>query len=45
MHDGEDGGHHTISCTLAERERILERINEGRLEARAKGVKFGRNPE
>ena len=26
----------------AERQRILERTNEGRLEARAKGVKFGR---
>ncbi len=26
----------------AERERILERTNEGRIEARAKGVKFGR---
>ena len=28
----------------AERQRILERINEGRLEAKAKGVKFGRKP-
>lgn len=28
----------------AERERILERTNEGRLEARAKGIKFGRKP-
>lgn len=28
----------------AERQRILERTNEGRLEARAKGVKFGRKP-
>ena len=28
----------------AERERILERTNEGRLEARAKGVSFGRKP-
>lgn len=28
----------------AERSRILERTNEGRLEAKAKGVKFGRNP-
>lgn len=28
----------------AERLRILERTNEGRLEARAKGVKFGRKP-
>jgi len=26
----------------AERERILERTNEGRIEAKAKGVKFGR---
>jgi len=26
----------------AERQRILERINEGRLEAKAKGVQFGR---
>jgi DNA invertase Pin-like site-specific DNA recombinase len=26
----------------AERQRILERTNEGRLEAKAKGVKFGR---
>ena len=26
----------------AERQRILERINEGRVEAKAKGVKFGR---
>ena len=28
----------------AERERILERTNEGRLEAKAKGVRFGRKP-
>ena len=28
----------------AERERILERTNEGRLEARARGVRFGRKP-
>lgn len=28
----------------AERQRILERTNEGRQEAKAKGVKFGRKP-
>lgn len=28
----------------AERQRILERTNEGRIEAMAKGVKFGRKP-
>ncbi|MBE9044338.1 recombinase family protein [Pleurocapsales cyanobacterium LEGE 10410] len=28
----------------AERARILERTNEGRIEAIAKGIKFGRNP-
>ena len=28
----------------AERERIMERTNEGRLEAKAKGVRFGRKP-
>ena len=28
----------------AERQRILERTNEGRMEAKAKGVKFGRKP-
>jgi DNA invertase Pin-like site-specific DNA recombinase len=28
----------------AERQRILERTNEGRLEAKSKGVKFGRKP-
>ena len=28
----------------ADRERILERTNEGRLEAKAKGVRFGRKP-
>jgi DNA invertase Pin-like site-specific DNA recombinase len=28
----------------AERQRILERTNEGRLEAKAKGVQFGRKP-
>ena len=28
----------------AERERILERTNEGRLEARSRGVRFGRKP-
>ena len=28
----------------AERERILERTNEGRLEAKAKGIRFGRKP-
>lgn len=28
----------------AERQRILERTNEGRLDARAKGIKFGRRP-
>ena len=26
----------------AERSRILERTNEGRMEAKAKGIKFGR---
>ena len=29
----------------AERQRILERTNEGRLEAMKKGVKFGRKPK
>lgn len=29
----------------AERQRILERTNEGRIEAKAKGVKFGRKPK
>lgn len=28
----------------AERQRILERTNEGRIEAKSKGVKFGRKP-
>ncbi|MBF0235047.1 recombinase family protein [Dolichospermum sp. ST_sed1] len=28
----------------AERQRILERTNEGRMEAMAKGIKFGRKP-
>lgn len=28
----------------AERQRILERTNEGRMEAKARGVKFGRKP-
>lgn len=28
----------------AERARILERTNEGRLEAKAKGIQFGRKP-
>jgi DNA invertase Pin-like site-specific DNA recombinase len=28
----------------AERERILERTNEGRIEAKAKGIRFGRKP-
>ena len=28
----------------AERERILERTNEGRLEAKANGVRFSRKP-
>jgi DNA invertase Pin-like site-specific DNA recombinase len=28
----------------AERQRILERTNEGRTEAKAKGIKFGRKP-
>lgn len=28
----------------AERQRFLERTNEGRIEAKAKGVKFGRKP-
>jgi DNA invertase Pin-like site-specific DNA recombinase len=28
----------------AERQRILERTNEGRVEAMAKGIKFGRKP-
>ena len=29
----------------AERQRILERTNEGRIEAKLKGVKFGRKPK
>lgn len=32
------------AVATAERQRILERTNEGRLEAKAKGVKFGRKP-
>jgi len=28
----------------AERQRILERTNKGRIEAKAKGIKFGRKP-
>jgi DNA invertase Pin-like site-specific DNA recombinase len=32
------------AVSQAERHRILERTNEGRIEARAKGVKFGRKP-
>jgi len=28
----------------AERQRILERTNEGRIDAREKGIKFGRKP-
>ena len=28
----------------AERQRILERTNEGRIEAKAKGIRFGRKP-
>lgn len=31
-----------VAVAEAERKRILERTNEGRLEAKAKGVKFGR---
>jgi DNA invertase Pin-like site-specific DNA recombinase len=30
------------AAAQAERQRIFERTNEGRLEAKAKGVKFGR---
>ena len=30
------------AVATAERERIMERTNEGRMEAKAKGVKFGR---
>lgn len=33
-----------FAVAQAERQRILERTNEGRLEAKAKGVKFGRKP-
>ena len=32
------------AVTQAERQRILERTNEGRIEAKAKGIKFGRKP-
>ena len=43
------GGDHpllnaSVSVAQAERQRILERTNEGRLEAKAKGIKFGRKP-
>jgi DNA invertase Pin-like site-specific DNA recombinase len=36
----------TILSAVAqvERQRIMERTNEGRIEAKAKGVKFGRKP-
>jgi DNA invertase Pin-like site-specific DNA recombinase len=34
----------SVSVAQAERQRILERTNEGRLEAKAKGIKFGRKP-
>jgi len=33
-----------VAQAQAERQRILGRTNEGRLEAKAKGVKFGRKP-
>lgn len=33
-----------LAVAQAERQRILERTNEGRLEAKARGVKFGRKP-
>ena len=33
-----------LAVAQAERQRILERTNEGRLEAKAKGIKFGRKP-
>lgn len=32
------------AVSQAERQRILERTNEGRIEAKAKGVRFGRKP-
>jgi DNA invertase Pin-like site-specific DNA recombinase len=33
-----------LAVAQAERQRILERTNEGRIEAMARGVKFGRKP-
>ena len=32
----------TLPLAQAERHRILERTNEGRIEAKSKGIKFGR---
>lgn len=32
------------AVSQAERQRILERTNEGRIEAKAKGIRFGRKP-
>ena len=41
----EDGSHHPVSFVAQdEREWILERTNERWLEAKAKGVRFGRKP-
>ncbi len=37
-----NGCDHSFSCSQAERRRILERTNEGRQEARLKGIRFGR---
>lgn len=38
--------HDTVLSAVAqaERQRILERTNEGRMEAKAKGIRFGRKP-
>lgn len=37
-----DGGHILSAVAQAERQRILERTNEGRQEAKLKGIRFGR---
>lgn len=43
-HYGKNGDQILAAVAEAERERILERTNDGRIAAMAAGVKFGRKP-
>ncbi len=40
MRNGKNGGHYSVGCGAGRTTEILERTNEGRQEAKLRGIKF-----